>query len=296
MALVTFGDYPCRLISPSVVLDHRLDGDDLAWVRDHLRRCEACRKRVDRERLRRESRLRAVTTSRPRHRSAPTLTFPLNQVTVTSERPREQAKVLANSVRPLVSAGHDRLAQSRWLALVVLMGAMVGAFFVSSSPRLAADAEKQIPASARLAAGSVEPSKPSTEPSPSATSEPSTLPATSQDQPVLTVVVPSPRATHGPPPPPPPPAVSLRTTLLSGVAPWTVTADASGSTDPSGIASYEFHFAGGIVIRPLLGATASYTYCQPGHYTLTVIVTNKLGISASAFVYVDVIPPLSPSC
>ena len=295
MALLTFDDYPCKVISPSVVLDHRLDGEDLAWVRDHLRRCEACRARVDRERLRRERRFVGATDG-PRQLSA-TLTLPLKRGKEISAWAGENAKGVMSSVRHPASAQHERLAQSRWVALLVLTSALLGGFFVSSSPRLLADAEKQTPApSARLAAGSVEPAMPSTEPSTSATPEPSRLPATDQGGAVPTVAAPSPRATHAPTPTPLPPAVSLRTTLLSGVAPWTVTADASGSTDPSGIASYEFHFADGIVIRPLQGATASYTYCQPGRYTLTVIVTNKLGLSASAFLYVDVIPPINPSC
>ena len=49
----------CNRISPSAVLDDRLEGKELEWARDHLRRCESCRERVEdfREMLLRVGRL-----------------------------------------------------------------------------------------------------------------------------------------------------------------------------------------------------------------------------------------------
>src|SRR2546430_15555597 len=46
MTTSSFDRNRCTRISPSAVLDDRLDGKDLEWARDHLRRCEACRERV----------------------------------------------------------------------------------------------------------------------------------------------------------------------------------------------------------------------------------------------------------
>ncbi|HYM49541.1 MAG TPA: hypothetical protein VET65_03100 [Candidatus Limnocylindrales bacterium] len=37
----------CTRISPSAILDDRLTGRDLDWARDHLRRCDTCRDRID---------------------------------------------------------------------------------------------------------------------------------------------------------------------------------------------------------------------------------------------------------
>ncbi len=109
------------------------------------------------------------------------------------------------------------------------------------------------------------------------------------------------RPTPPPPPPPPPtptptpPNVILTASPLSGLAPLTVLADASRSTSSNGISSYEFDFGNGIVIRPMLGsASASYKYCIGGTYRLKVTVTDKAGLSSSAFVYVQVIKPVNP--
>src|SRR5947208_14245017 len=59
MTTSSFDGNRCNRISPSAVLDDRLDGKDLEWPRDHLRRCEAWRDRVEdfREMLLRVGRL-----------------------------------------------------------------------------------------------------------------------------------------------------------------------------------------------------------------------------------------------
>jgi PKD domain-containing protein len=277
LAIASSDHYTCRLISPSVVLEHRLDGEDLAWVRDHLRRCEACRERVDvfRERL-----LRVQGPALP--------TTP----------------GLLASVRLRGSAIRERAAHSRRYATVALMVLLLAGLFVSSSPRFAAGAVKAAPVSSTLVdTGSAGVTRPSTVPSPSATPEPSALPAISQAGTVPSVVVPSAHpAPSRPPAPTPapvaaaPPRVHLTVTPLSGLAPLTVIANAAGSTSANGIASYAFDFGDGT--PRVLGATASHTYCRVGHYQLSVTVTDSAGLHSTAYWPVDVTPqdPPATSC
>src|SRR5438045_9514080 len=68
----------CTRISPSAVLDDRLDGKDLEWARDHLRRCESCRERVEdfREMLLRVGRLPSATVGAAAKDEASALSSP----------------------------------------------------------------------------------------------------------------------------------------------------------------------------------------------------------------------------
>ncbi len=90
-----------------------------------------------------------------------------------------------------------------------------------------------------------------------------------------------------------PPAASLSVTPDLGVAPVTVTADASASTDTDStpIATYRFSFGDGTVVGPQSAPTASHTYGTPGHYTVTVTVTDTAGKSGTATAPVDVQAP-----
>jgi len=81
----------------------------------------------------------------------------------------------------------------------------------------------------------------------------------------------------------PGPVASLTVTPSDGPAPLAVTADASGSTAPSGISSYTFDWGDGTpVTGPQAGPTATHTFLTPGIFTVTVTVVAGDGRTASA--------------
>ncbi len=85
-----------------------------------------------------------------------------------------------------------------------------------------------------------------------------------------------------------PPVASLSVTPSTGLSPLTVTADASGSSDPDGsIATYSFDFGDGSVVGPQGQAIATHTFLG-GTWTVTVRVVDNAGGTASATVVVNV--------
>ena len=83
-----------------------------------------------------------------------------------------------------------------------------------------------------------------------------------------------------------PPSAALSLTPSQGVAPLTLTADASGSTASSAtpIVRYTFDFGDGTVIGPQPGPQAGHTYPAPGSFPVVVTVTDTAGRSSSATV------------
>ena len=76
----------------------------------------------------------------------------------------------------------------------------------------------------------------------------------------------------------------LTITPASGTVSLSVTADASGSTDPDStpIVGYRFDFGDGTVVGPQNAATATHTYSSSGTYGVTLTVTDSGGVSATA--------------
>lgn len=91
-----------------------------------------------------------------------------------------------------------------------------------------------------------------------------------------------------------PPVAQLSVTPTSGIAPVTVSANASGSSDPDGtVASTSIDFGDGTVVS---GATASHTYNAPGTYTVIALVTDNQGANSTAASTVTIVanqPPVA---
>ena len=81
-----------------------------------------------------------------------------------------------------------------------------------------------------------------------------------------------------------PPAVSFTLTPSSGVAPFTVAADASASTDTDNtpISTYRFNWGDGSTAVTQTGAKATHNYTKAGTFTVTVTVTDTAGLNSSA--------------
>lgn len=89
------------------------------------------------------------------------------------------------------------------------------------------------------------------------------------------------------------PIAKLSATPTSGIAPVTVSASTSGSSDPDGsIASTTIDFGDGTAVS---GATASHIYSVAGNYTVKATVTDNQGASSSATTMVSVSAHLAPT-
>jgi hypothetical protein len=82
----------------------------------------------------------------------------------------------------------------------------------------------------------------------------------------------------------------LTLTVSSGLAPLTVTADASGSsdTDQTPIAKVIFNFGDGTIVTAQSGMTATHTYTSPGSYTVAVAVIDSAHLSSTVSATVEV--------
>lgn len=78
------------------------------------------------------------------------------------------------------------------------------------------------------------------------------------------------------------PKAALKVASSSGKAPFTVTFNASKSSDPDGtIASYAFTFGDGST-QTSATPTVTHTYVAAGKYTASVIVTDNAGVASAA--------------
>ena len=86
-----------------------------------------------------------------------------------------------------------------------------------------------------------------------------------------------------------PPAASIGSSGSSGIVPFGVTFDGSGSSDTDGsIVGYSWDFGDGSPAAS--GVTASHTYATPGTYTATLTVTDDDGATGTATTTVTALP------
>jgi parallel beta-helix repeat protein len=86
-----------------------------------------------------------------------------------------------------------------------------------------------------------------------------------------------------------PPNAKLSVNSRSKLFPSRVTADASASTDPDStpIATFTFDFGDGTIVGPQASPIAIHNY-SPGHYRVTVTVTDTAGLSDTAWKQVNI--------
>jgi PKD repeat protein len=90
-----------------------------------------------------------------------------------------------------------------------------------------------------------------------------------------------------------PPVAVLTVTPATGTAPLQVTADSSGTTDPNGgIVSRLIDFGDGTTSTAV---TATHTYNTAGTFTVSLSITDKLGLSSSTSKTVTVQAPKTVS-
>jgi PKD repeat protein len=89
-----------------------------------------------------------------------------------------------------------------------------------------------------------------------------------------------------------PPTAVLSMSPPSGVAPLSVIADASLSSDPdaTNVATFTFDFGDGAKAGPQASGMAVHPYTLPGTYTVTVVVADSAGLTSSASMTVVVDP------
>jgi PKD repeat protein len=100
------------------------------------------------------------------------------------------------------------------------------------------------------------------------------------------------------PPPENPPAAALTVNPSSGVAPLTVAADASASTDVDAtpISTYTFDFGDGSApVGPQAAAKTTHIYNNTGTFTVTVTVTDSAGLASTKSAMVTVVADAPPA-